>query len=40
MNSDGHRANILDPDYETCGFAFYEDSDCEYEYYWAQEFGY
>ena len=40
MNSDGHRSNILDPDYVTCGFAFYEDSDCEYEYYWAQEFGY
>jgi uncharacterized protein YkwD len=40
MNSDGHRANILDPDYETCGFAMCYEEDSEYGYYWAQEFGY
>ncbi|MBR6484264.1 MAG: CAP domain-containing protein [Clostridiales bacterium] len=40
MDSDGHRANILDPDYETCGFSMHYEEDSEYGYYWAQEFGY
>ena len=40
MDSDGHRANILDPDYETCGFSMCYEEDSEYGYYWAQEFGY
>lgn len=37
MNSSGHRANILKPDYKTIGVACYV---CNGQYYWVQEFGY
>lgn len=37
MNSDGHRANILNPDFENMAIGFYK-SDSGYKYHWAQEF--
>ena len=40
MASPSHRANILDSDYEACGFAFLANNDGAANYYWAQEFGY
>ena len=40
MSSPSHRANILDPDYEACGFGFLANYDGISDYYWAQEFGY
>lgn len=42
MNSPGHRANILNPDYEYLGVGFYYDYDesggTDYRYFWAQNF--
>jgi len=40
MNSPGHRANIMAPDYTTMGLALNANGDGVYNYYWAQEFGY
>lgn len=40
MASPTHRANILDPDYEACGFALVANYDGVSNFYWAQEFGY
>lgn len=37
MNSEGHRANILKPEYEEIGIAVREGGD--YGIYWVQEFG-
>lgn len=37
MNSEGHRANILDPDFTEMGIGYYTDSSM-YKYYWAQNF--
>ena len=39
MNSPGHYANIMNPDYRTFGAALYY-TDGGYYYYWIQEFGY
>ena len=39
MNSPGHRANIMNPDYRTFGAALYY-MDGGYYYYWIEEFGY
>ena len=38
MNSEGHRANILDPDFEYLGIGFYYVNDGSYRYYWSQNF--
>ena len=42
MNSDGHRANILNEKYVYLGVGFYYDHDgasgSSYRYYWAQDF--
>lgn len=38
MNSDGHRANILNPATRTIGVGFYQGSG-DYHYYWVQDFG-
>jgi uncharacterized protein YkwD len=38
MNSDGHRANILNPATRTIGVGFYQGSG-DYRYYWVQDFG-
>lgn len=37
MNSAGHRANILNPEYTEMGLGYYSDSSV-YQYYWAQNF--
>lgn len=37
MNSAGHRANILNPEYTEMGLGYYTDSSV-YQYYWAQNF--
>lgn len=39
MNSGGHRANILNPDFDTIGFGFSHNVDSRYGYYWVQVFG-
>jgi len=39
MNSPGHRANILNPNYKTIGIAVYIDPNTYYKKYWVQEFG-
>lgn len=38
MNSPGHRANILDPDYTKIGVGHYYSTDLYYEHYWEQLF--
>lgn len=38
MNSDGHRANILHPDFMEIGIGIRESTN-QYRYYWVQEFG-
>lgn len=38
MNSPGHRANILNPDYNKIGVSCYIDRNSEYTYYWEQLF--
>ena len=40
MASPGHYANIMNPGFTTCGFAFYYGGDAGSTYYWVQEFGY
>lgn len=39
MNSEGHRKNILNPDYKTFGAAYFR-TDFGYQYYWIEEFGF
>lgn len=39
MNSAGHRANILNPNYKYLGVGFYFDTNSTYKYYWVQDFG-
>ncbi len=39
-NSPGHKANMMNPDFRTCGFALYYSGDAGMTYYWTQEFGY
>lgn len=38
MNSPGHRANILRPDYSYIGVGYYYDANSTYKYHWAQNF--
>lgn len=38
MNSDGHRKNILSPDFRLIGVGCYYDEDCQYRFYWSQLF--
>ncbi len=38
MNSEGHRANILDPYYNKIGIGYYENTSNVYSYYWTQFF--
>ena len=38
MNSEGHRKNILDPDFTNIGIGYYYDADSEYGSYWVQSF--
>jgi hypothetical protein len=39
MNSDGHRANILDPDYCDIGVGYAAVNGSQYYHYWTQDFG-
>lgn len=39
MNSPGHKANILDKDYDSVGIACYYNPATEYRYYWVQIFA-
>ena len=39
MNSDGHRANILDPDYCDIGVGYATVGGSQYYHYWTQDFG-
>ncbi len=39
MNSPGHRANILNPDYNKIGVGYYVDQNGAYWYYWVQLFS-
>ena len=39
MNSDGHRANILDPDYCDIGVGYAAVAGTQYYHYWTQDFG-
>jgi hypothetical protein len=39
MNSDGHRANILDPDYCDIGVGYAAVGGSQYYHYWTQDFG-
>ena len=41
MASEGHRKNILKPEYKTFGAALFRPDSDEYEfsYYWIEEFG-
>ncbi len=38
MNSEGHRANILDPYFNKIGIGFYKKDNSTYQYYWSQFF--
>lgn len=38
MDSQGHRENILNPDYAKLGVGYYEDDEDSYKYYWVQLF--
>ncbi len=38
MNSEGHRANIMDPNFTQIGIACYYSPDSDYGYYWVQCF--
>lgn len=40
MNSEGHRANILNPSYKSMGVGMAYIEDGQYGYYWSQNFGY
>lgn len=39
MNSDGHRANILDPDYCDIGVGYAAVDGSDFYHYWTQDFG-
>ena len=39
MNSDGHRANILDPDYCDIGVGYAAVGGSQHYHYWTQDFG-
>jgi hypothetical protein len=39
MNSDGHRRNILDPDYCDIGVGYAAVDGSKYHHYWTQDFG-
>jgi uncharacterized protein YkwD len=39
MNSDGHRANILSPDYCDIGVGYATVAGSDYTHYWTQDFG-
>jgi uncharacterized protein YkwD len=39
MNSSGHRANILNPNFSEIGFGYANTSDSRYQHYWVQVFG-
>jgi len=39
-NSPGHQANMMNPNFRTCGYALYYSGDAGMTYYWTQEFGY
>ena len=39
MNSPGHRANILNSDYQKLGVGYIYDNSSDYRYYWVQMFG-
>ena len=39
MNSDGHRANILDPDYCDIGVGYAAIAGSDFYHYWTQDFG-
>lgn len=39
MNSPGHRANILNPDFKSMGVGMVYIDDGQYGYYWSQNFG-
>lgn len=39
MNSEGHRANILNPYYRVTGIGYCFSNDSEYHHYWLQLFG-
>ena len=39
MNSSGHRANILNSDYQKLGVGYYYEDTLDYEHYWVQLFG-
>lgn len=38
MNSDGHRANILNPDFKKLGVGYCYDENSTYKHYWVQLF--
>jgi len=40
MNSEGHKANILNDSYSQIGIACYYDPNSAYGYYWVQLFIY
>lgn len=37
--NDGHRRNILNPDYQEIGVGYYASDTSNYEHYWTQDFG-
>lgn len=39
MNSSGHRANILNPDYKEIGVGYVYKTGTKYNHYWVQELG-
>jgi uncharacterized protein YkwD len=39
MNSAGHRAIILDPDYKDFGVGYAHNGNSQYRYYWTVDFG-
>lgn len=39
MNSQGHRENILTPEYNVIGISCYLDETSEYGFHWVQMFG-
>jgi uncharacterized protein YkwD len=39
IKSDGHCANLMNPNYEDVGMALYKKDGTDYKYYWTQNFG-
>lgn len=39
MNSTGHRANILNPNYKYLGVGYFYNINSVYKHYWVQDFG-